>query len=688
LKTSVGKDTVTLAMRQWGLVLSACIACSCVGKFSATFVAKENGGGSGGSTPTGGSSAASGGTSTGGTTGSGGATSTGGSGVSLTCGDGKVDTGEDCDQSQLNGKTCTSLGFNSGTLACTSNCQFNTSGCSGSLTPVITASRTTCAAPCAVFFDTTQTSGLMASDYVNAAFAWNFDTTTVDPAAAHQQAIGFSVGHVFEIPGTYQVGVTARDSAGHAGSSSVSITVSALTGATYYVASTGNDKNAGTTMAQPLASFSAALAKTAAQVSVLFRRGDTFNAGSATLVIQGTGPFLIGAYSDPASPSTVAPIISSATAGGTSGLLSVSGAKDARLVDLHFVSAGASNGIVLGGSPNTLVERVEVEGLGQGNSTVQEGEVLYTETTSVPTFFVDCHIHDFMGTGFYGQDVSHLAIIGTTIDSFGGGQHGIRVQGASFAYIANNTIASNDTSSALSGITIRGDNKNTVVANNRSNRLIEFTPQNEQAVEHVTYGLADGNIINDNREPPIYPAMNIIAQHIVIRNNILMNGPTGIALAAMPQLPANFVDQIFIYNNTFYFFPTSYSTDNGADIVSQLGTTGSMIVENNIFAEGLTTTAGVTFLNTDGKGTVTEDHNLGYDPNGKGTWKPGTGTGDVVGNPMFVSTDPTNANAFQIGAGSAAIDVGATVPVYEDFAGAPRPSGAGWDIGAFEFQSP
>src|SRR5690349_20717557 len=62
------------------------------------------------------------------------------------------------------------------------------------------ASRTTCAAPCAVYFDATGTTGLAAwplgesNDYVNATWSWNFD----DPASAHDRTIGFAVAHVFE----------------------------------------------------------------------------------------------------------------------------------------------------------------------------------------------------------------------------------------------------------------------------------------------------------------------------------------------------------------------------------------------------------------------------------------------------------------------------------------------------------
>ncbi|MDY0001762.1 MAG: DUF4215 domain-containing protein [Polyangia bacterium] len=47
---------------------------------------------------------------------------------STICGDGLVRGGEQCDGSNLNGASCQSLGFTSGTLSC-SSCSFNTSGC-------------------------------------------------------------------------------------------------------------------------------------------------------------------------------------------------------------------------------------------------------------------------------------------------------------------------------------------------------------------------------------------------------------------------------------------------------------------------------------------------------------------------------------------------------------------------------
>ena len=54
------------------------------------------------------------------------------------CGDGVINRpGEDCDRTDLGGKTCDNLGLGGGTLTCTSNCKLQTAGCasSGAATP-------------------------------------------------------------------------------------------------------------------------------------------------------------------------------------------------------------------------------------------------------------------------------------------------------------------------------------------------------------------------------------------------------------------------------------------------------------------------------------------------------------------------------------------------------------------------
>ena len=45
------------------------------------------------------------------------------------CGNGAIDSGEQCDGGNLNGKSCSTQGYSAGTLACNSNCTFNTSSC-------------------------------------------------------------------------------------------------------------------------------------------------------------------------------------------------------------------------------------------------------------------------------------------------------------------------------------------------------------------------------------------------------------------------------------------------------------------------------------------------------------------------------------------------------------------------------
>jgi hypothetical protein len=82
------------------------------------------------------------------------------------------------------------------------------------------------------------------------------------------------------------------------------------------------------------------------------------------------------------------------------------------------------------------------------------------------------------------------------------------------------------------------------------------------------------------------------------------------------------------------------------------------------------------------------------DPNGQFlNWTgwingPGAGKGDINTNPLFVGgSDLTQAGYYKLQASSPAIDHGANVGVGADFAGVARPSGAGYDIGAYEYGS-
>ena len=617
-------------------------------------------------------------------------------GAVATCGDGRIESGEACEGSNLNNSNCTSLGFQSGTLACAASCQFDTSGCVGGLTLTVTASRTSCVAPCGVSFDATGTTGLQNGDYVGANFNWDFDHMNTDPTGLHRTTIGFVAAHVYDLPGTYQVMTRVRDLAGHAGTASTTITVSPMSGTTYYVASNGSDSNTGTSMTKPFATVAAALKHAGANVTVLMRRGDTFNAGSTETNISTTGPFLLGAYTDAGSSATAAPIISSSASGSSGGAFGISGS-DIRLTDVHIVATqGAVSGVALNNAPNTLLERVETEGVGS-SSTV--GCISWQIDMGSPSSsIVDSHAHDFYGYGVYADRPSGFALIGTTIDKFKGTDHGVRIQGGSvpggagFAndtYIAEDTIAPNTASgSAFDAMVIRGDNTNTVIANNTFEDNISFDVTNSMELEHVQLILAEGNTLSKNQSPsdPSYESIHIQAQHVVIRNNIMINPGIAINIDTSPMLPANYVDQIYAYNNTAYMQPPSDVPAADSFYFLKRGTTtGTVTLRDNVWSQGGTNPANA-LVQTDGLGTTIEDHNLAYAPNVSGTWagKP-TGAGDVTGDPQFVSTALNSLN-LQLTSGSPAIDVGAMTPAYQDFSGVvTRPQGAGWDLGAFEF---
>ncbi len=60
------------------------------------------------------------------------------------CGNGVIDSSEQCDGGNLNGKACSSIGYSGGTLSCNSSCLYNTSACTGLTLPDSTAATTAC----------------------------------------------------------------------------------------------------------------------------------------------------------------------------------------------------------------------------------------------------------------------------------------------------------------------------------------------------------------------------------------------------------------------------------------------------------------------------------------------------------------------------------------------------------------
>jgi hypothetical protein len=93
------------------------------------------------------------------------------------CGNDAIDPGEQCDQGNLNGRTCASLGFVGGTLKCGAGCQFDTSGCT-STRFVDNGDGTVTDNQTGLMWEKKTAGGL---DNVNATFTW---TGTFDNSAS------------------------------------------------------------------------------------------------------------------------------------------------------------------------------------------------------------------------------------------------------------------------------------------------------------------------------------------------------------------------------------------------------------------------------------------------------------------------------------------------------------------------
>jgi len=156
-----------------------------------------------------------------------------------------------------------------------------------------------------------------------------------------------------------------------------------------------------------------------------------------------------------------------------------------------------------------------------------------------------------------------------------------------------------------------------------------------------------------------------------IINNIAIGGREGFSYYSSYGFSGGLKNTV-IANNTFY-----QATGTLLLIQPDAGHTNTVIT-NNIFYQ----------TNSNPIANIVANPALGFRNN---LWYGGNagfavGVGDVNANPQLVNPGTTVASDYKLKAGSLAIDTGITLSqVNTDYAGANRPSGNGYDIGAYEY---
>ena len=182
-----------------------------------------------------------------------------------------------------------------------------------------------------------------------------------------------------------------------------------------------------------------------------------------------------------------------------------------------------------------------------------------------------------------------------------GGTNGVGAY-ATNTYIAENKVTQN---AAISGgfgdVTERGDNTKSVLVDNTisspSGTCMTIQPQNLQSVEHVINSLVEGNTF----VAPLTP-FSIAAQHVYVRNNVFVGPDTAVTVLGDSQMPLNWTDKVFLFNNTHYL---SNGTGGGDTyFLRHLTSSGTVTVANNIlWTSHASTTSSI--INADRSGTET-----------------------------------------------------------------------------------
>jgi len=469
-------------------------------------------------------------------------------------------------------------------------------------------------------------------------------------------------GHVFELPGTYEVSCTVSAPDGTTDTEIVNITVSEFDGTTYYISSDGDDSNDGLSTTSAWATAEFAFQQLSANEQILFRRGDTFLDISQNLNNLTGGPVIIGAYG-----SGDKPILS----GNDAVVVDIRNSENISVMDLHIIptSTGNTEGFSVQESENILALRLEVE-----QTTVR---TFYQDESNLMGIF-DCNLHDFGVLAIFSGFSRRLSFVGNQIDNLLGApqpEHGMRIQGGEKQFIAYNTLTRlDDTKTA---ITIRGDGQQHVmVYRNQMDRMLGINPANAQTIAAISNVVIESNYIGHNEDyignnfPPTINGINIEATNIAIRNNIIDGYRNAIFVGHDDNGVVS--GRVDIYHNTAHWRPVTTISGTSGRLVRVRDVTDVNIKNNLISA---TDENNIEIVNND-----TESSNIIASDN------------LTTSLPNYIATTFAESAAhlntvenYRLSENSPAIGLGITdIPVFFDLFNNPRANTTSKDVGAFE----
>jgi len=290
-----------------------------------------------------------------------------------------------------------------------------------------------------------------------------------------------------------------------------------------------------------------------------------------------------------------------------------------------------------------------------------------------------CRTFHTASSGIGVWDSQHVLIDGNVVEQagLGGGQECITVAGTDGFEVRNNTVLD----CQKEGIDAKDGSSNGLIARNvvgRPRAVGIYVDAWDKPTHDITVAQ---NIVFGSAESAgfaVASEMGGLLTDIRLENNLAYHNHTyGIEISRCCS-DSRPMDGIVIINNTLY--ENGNGVDWGGGIIADNAQAQHVVIRNNIAGQNLTFQIAVAADVP--SGNVTVDHNLidGY----RGYEDEVYGEDYVEGDPQFV--DPAHGD-FHLRSSSPAVDAGsATDAPVVDLDGDPRPSGAGYDIGADEWR--